>query len=239
MKRLVGWIVIIALLPTVPSAVALGQQSAAARGAKKGAIGGAIFGLLVGGDLGDAAVGAAAGAAAGAAGGAISKNQKKRRAERAELERLRQQEMDALERERAAQAEQERLARERKEMEARVAASREPGPTPQELEEWRVEIGEDNLNALTAIVDCEHERARFLAGAAGTSSDPDYRLAARWIEALAAVDSRDQAAAQRSFEELVIFDDDIDTPQQASIEADKAILEIRNLRRELGITCPR
>jgi hypothetical protein len=36
---------------------------------------------------------------------------------------------------------------------------------------------------------------------------------------------------------LVSLDPEIDTVQQASLEADKAILEIRDIRRQDGIAC--
>ncbi|MGB5161137.1 MAG: hypothetical protein WBP10_15270 [Thermoanaerobaculia bacterium] len=185
-------------------------KSGAGRWAGRGAAGGAILGLLVGGDLGGAVVGAAVGAAGGAAGGAISDSNKKKKANKAELEELRQKE-----------------------------AERQAYDLPQTREEWVAAIGEDNTNALDALVDCQHDRATLLAKAGATSENPDFALAGYWLEALVAVDSQDQAAAESLFAELVDLDDDVDTVQQASVAADQAILKVREARTAEGISCQR
>jgi len=155
-------------------------------------------------------VGAAVGAAGGAAGGAISDSNKKKKANKAELEELRQKE-----------------------------AERQASELPQTEEEWIAAIGQDNTNALDALVDCQHDRAVLLAKAGATSDNPDFALAGYWIEALVAVDSQDQAEADGLFSELVDLDDDIDTPQQASVAADQAILQVREARSDEGISCQR
>jgi hypothetical protein len=180
----------------------------AKRWAGRGAAGGAILGLLVGGDLGGAAVGAAVGAAGGAIGGAASDSSKKKKAEKAELEELRQKE-----------------------------AERQAYDLPQTEEEWIAAIGQDNTNALSALVDCEHDRAALLAKAGATSENPDFALVGNWIEALVALDRRDQAVLDEVYPKLVELDDDVDTVQQASVAADQAILEVRAARRDEGISC--
>ena len=53
------------------------------------------------------------------------------------------------------------------------------------------------------------------------------------------MDRRDTEQAALLFEELVILDDDIDNVQQAGIETDNAILEVREIRRDEGISCGR
>jgi hypothetical protein len=183
-------------------------KSGAGRWAGRGAAGGAILGLLVGGDLGGAVVGAAVGAAGGAAGGAISDSNKKKKANKAELEELREKE-----------------------------AERQAYDLPQTEEEWIAAIGEDNTNALDALVDCQHDRATLLAKAGATSENPDFALAGYWIEALVAVDQKDQKTADELFTQLIALDDDVDTVQQASLVADRAILEVRETRRVEGISC--
>jgi hypothetical protein len=180
----------------------------AKRWAGRGAAGGAILGLLVGGDLGGAAVGAAVGAAGGAIGGAASDSSKKKKAQEAELEELRQKE-----------------------------AERQAYDLPQTEEEWIAAIGQDNTNALSALVDCEHDRAALLAKAGATSENPDFALVGNWIEALVALDRRDQAVLDEVYPKLVELDDDVDTVQQASVAADQAILEVRAARRDEGISC--
>ena len=55
------------------------------------------------------------------------------------------------------------------------------------------------------------------------------------VEAMTAVDSKDQAKAQTIFQSLTERDPEIDTAQQASIATDQAVLDMRAERRELGI----
>ncbi len=225
-------------------------QGEVKRGAGRGAAMGAIWGLILGGDLDSAARGAAAGAATGAVGGAFAKQDRKRRQEQIELQRLRQQEMRELQEERALQAEAERLAlerertelaRQRRELEEQVERARqaEDGSSyyPQTEEEWIAAIGRDNYSALDALVDCQYQRADLLAQAGATSESSDYQLASRWVQALVALDRQDTARTRELYEELVIFDRDFDSVQQVSLEADAALLDLRQLRREEGISC--
>lgn len=228
-------------------------QAQAGRGAAKGAAIGGILGLMLGDDLGDAVEGAAAGAAVGAVSGAIDESNRKRDAERAELERLRAREMEMLERERSQAAEDERrrleqerlaLAEERMRLEQQMASTQAAAGapasnTPDDAQAWIDAIGQDNYNSAVALVDCEHDRAALLAQAGGTSSNPTYQLAAKWMETLIAVDRRDTESATPLFEELVILYDGIDNVQQASLETDRAILDVRELRRDEGISCQR
>ena len=204
-KKLTSLALLVALASTP-----LLAKSGTGRWAGRGAAGGAILGLLVGGDLGGAVVGAAVGAAGGAIGGAASDSNKKKKANKAELEELRQKE-----------------------------AEREAYDLPQTEEEWIAAIGQDNTNALDALVDCQHDRAELLAKAGATSENPDFALAGYWLEALVAVDSKDQATAESLFAELVDLDDDVDTVQQASVAADQAILKIRETRSAEEIACER
>ena len=199
-------VLLVCSLLVMPTALLAGKG--AKRWAGRGAAGGAILGLLVGGDLGGAAVGAAVGAAGGAIGGAASDSSKKKKADKAELEELRQKE-----------------------------AERQEYDLPQTEEEWIAAIGEDNTNALSALVDCQHDRAALLAKAGATSDNPDFALTGNWIEALVALDRQDQAAMDELYPKLVEMDDDIDTAQQASLAADQAILEVRAARQDEGISC--
>ncbi len=197
----------------------------AGRWAGKGAAGGAVLGLLVGGDLGSAAEGAALGAAAGAASGAISESKDRKRARQAELEELRRRE-----------AERQRQDAERA-AEVKTQTTHLNGDLPQTDEEWEAAIGMDNVNALDALIDCQHARARLLAQAAATVENPEYRLVSHWIEALVELDRRNHAEAERLYEALIPMDDDVDTRQQASLLADQALLEVRRVRREEGGHC--
>jgi len=240
LRKIVIWLLAIGLTVTVADA-----QSRAGRGAKRGAAMGAVWGLIFGGDIGDVVEGAAAGAAVGAVGGAVSDSYSKKDRKRYEQQRAQAQaEAEA----RAADAERQQLEEERRQLEAERCALEEQqrrqqaqtastGGEPVTEEEWIAYIGVDNWNALTALVDCQHQRSLLLAQAAATIDDSEFRLASRWIEAFVAVDLKDQAAAAELFPVLVSLDPEIDTVQQASLEADKAILEIRDIRRQDGIAC--
>ena len=64
-------------------------------------------------------------------------------------------------------------------------------------------------------------------------------LASLWLEAMIVVDQKKSDEAAVFFEGLAARDPEIDTTQQASIEVDKAILDIRGVRRDEGISCDR
>lgn len=233
LRRILICLLAIGLMTTVADA-----QSRAGRGAKRGAAMGAVWGLIFGGDVGDVVESAAAGAAVGAVGGAVSDSYSKKDRKRYEKQRAQAQaEAEA----RAADAERQNLEAERRALEeqqrSQQAQTASTGGEPVTEEEWIAYIGVDNWNALTALVDCQHQRSLLLAQAAATIDDSEFRLGSRWVEALVAVDLNDQAAAAELFPVLVSIDPEIDTVQQASLEADKAILEIRDIRRQDGIAC--
>jgi len=209
LKTLVICLVVIGLMTTVADA-----QSRAGRGAKRGAAMGAVWGLIFGGDIGDVVEGAAAGAAVGAVGGAVSDSYSKKDRKRYEQQRAQAQaEVEA----RAADAERQKLEEERRALEeqqrSQQAQAASTGGEPVSEEEWIAYIGVDNWNALTALVDCQHQRSLLLAQAAATIDDPEFRVASRWIEALVAVDLNDQAAATKLFPVLVSLDPEIHTIQ--------------------------
>lgn len=223
-------------------------QSRAGRGAARGAAMGAVWGLILGGDIGDAVDGAAAGAAVGAVGGAIDNSYAKRDRRRYYEQQRAQRQAEARARAeaeaRATEAERARLEAEAREAEMRrleEAEAREIALAGAVLteEKWIAVVGVDNWNALVALVDCQHGRARLLALAGATVEDPEYQLASRWVEALIAVDVKDSTTLDQTILTIVDLDKDLDTVQQASIEVDKAILDVRQIRRDEGITCER
>ena len=76
-----------------------------------------------------------------------------------------------------------------------------------------------------------------MAKAAATSSDEDHQITSVWLEAMIAVDQRNESSANQFFQQIVREDPDIDTLQQASLETDKVILDMRRERRDLGLSC--
>jgi hypothetical protein len=232
-RNIVVIILMVALVGATVSA-----KSKAGRRAGKGAAMGAIWGLVVGGSVESAARHAAAGAAMGAASGAIDDSYAKKDAKRA-AEAQAEAERQALE------AERQRLEEEKRRLEEQMAVveaqeAQAAGKSDTEVEaEWVEAVGEDNWNGLLALVECQHQRAHLLAQAGATLDNEEYRLASLWLEAMILVDQKNQDGAAPYFERLAAGDPEIDTAQQASIEVDKAILDIRDYRREEGISCSR
>ncbi|MGB5727997.1 MAG: hypothetical protein WBM52_12400 [Thiogranum sp.] len=178
---------------------------------------GALVGLVAGGDLGDVAVGAAVGAAGGAATGAYS---------------------DSKDRERAAIREKQRAEQAQRRAEAAAAKQQAAAPasaTETADAELVALIGQDNYEAYKAVRECQYKRAYALVQVGAVSDNPDHQLAALWLEAVIAGDQGDSARAKTVYPRIVDHDRDIDSAQQASLEADRFMLEMREERRALGI----
>ena len=206
---------------TFAIAAIIDAKSDVRRGAASGAAIGGFLGLVFGGDLGDVVGGAAIGAGAGAIGGAVSESKKKKEAEK----RAQQQR----------QQEQRRIQKEQQQQ----AAAAQKAANDQQLEEQALirAIGEDNYRGLVALVDCEHKRAEALANAGSTASNPDHKLSSLWLKALIANDLKQKDRTAKLYQQLVKADADIDTVQQASIETDKVLMDVRKERRDRGISC--
>ena len=178
---------------------------------------GALVGLVAGGDLGDVAVGAAVGAAGGAATGAYS---------------------DSKDRERAAIQEKQRAEQAQRRAEAAAAKQQAAAPasaTETADAELVALIGQDNYEAYKAVRECQYKRAYALVQVGAVSDNPDHQLAALWLEAVIAGDQGDSARAKTVYPRIVDHDRDIDSAQQASLETDRFMLEMREERRALGI----
>ena len=174
---------------------------------------------------GDAVEGAAVGAGAGAIGGAVSGSMKKKEAEK----RTQQQR----------EQEQRRIQEEQKQSQQQKAAKAQQAANNQKRQEQALisAIGEDNYRGLIALVDCEHERAEALAKAGAASSNPDHKLSSLLLEALIANDLKQKDRTAELYEQLISADPDIDTEQQASLETDKVLMDVRQERRAQGISC--
>jgi len=177
---------------------------------------GALVGLVAGGDLGDVAVGAAVGAAGGAATGAYS---------------------DSKDRERAAIQEKQRAeqAQRRAEAAAKQQAAAPASATEATDAELVALIGQDNYEAYKAVRECQYKRAYALVQVGAVSDNPDHQLAALWLEAVIAGDQGDSARAKTVYPRIVDHDRDIDSAQQASLETDRFMLDVREERRALGM----
>ena len=187
---------------------------------------GALVGLVAGGDLGDVAVGAAVGAAGGAATGAYSDSKDRERAAIREKQRAEQAQRraEAAAKQQAAEA-----------AAAKQQAAAPASPTAAADAELVALIGQDNYEAYKALRECQYKRAYALVQVGAVSDNPDHQLAALWLEAVIAGDQGDSARAKTVYPRIVDHDRDIDSAQQASLEADRFMLEMREERRALGI----
>jgi len=172
---------------------------------------GALLGLGLGRSLGDVIGGAAIGAAGGMIANEVIKQKEKKEAPQPQPQPQ------------SAPVEQPKVK------------------TQQEIDtEIEEAIGRDNYEGYKALRACEYDRAYGLAKVGALSKNDDYRLVSLWLEAMTAVDERDSKRAEPIFGHLVEKDPDIDTEQQASLETDKAVLDLRAERRELGMpSCSR
>ncbi len=194
------------------------------RGAASGAAMGGFMGLVFGDDLGDVIEGAAVGAGAGAIGGAVSGSMKQK-----ETEKRAQQQRDQ---------ELRRLQEENKQLQQQSAKTQQAANNQQnQVQALSAAIGEDNFRGLIALVDCEHERAQALAKAGAASNNPDHKLSSIWLQALIANDLRQTDRTVQLYQQLITVDGDIDTEQQASLEADKVLMDVRKERRDKGVSC--
>ena len=198
------------------SSASIDVKADVGRGAATGAAVGGLLGLVFGDDLGDVVGGAAIGAGAGAVGGAVSGSMKKKEAEK------RTQEQQRLKQQQKAAKAQQAAANQQREEQALIQA-----------------IGEDNYRGLIALVECEHKSAEGLATAGGASSNSNHQLASLWLKAMIANDLKQTDRTAELYEQLISADRDIDTVQQASLETDKVLMDVRQERRAQGIVCQR
>ena len=214
----------IAVLILATSNTSMAQKTG--RYAGYGAGIGALVGLVAGGDLGDVAVGAAVGAAGGAATGAYSDSKDRERAAIREKQRAEQAQRraEAAAKQQAAEA-----------AAAKQQAAAPASPTAAADAELVALIGQDNYEAYKAMRECQYKRAYALVQVGAVSDNPDHQLAALWLEAVIAGDQGDSARAKTVYPRIVDHDRDIDSAQQASLETDRFMLDVREERRALGM----
>ncbi len=181
----------------------------------EGAAVGGFMGLVLGDDIDDVAAGAVVGAGVGAVSGSMKKKEAEKRAQQ-----QREQEQRRIQEQQKQAAETQQAAKDQQQEQALIRA-----------------VGEDNYRGLLALVDCEHKRAEALANAGGASSNPDHQLAALWLKALIANDLRQKDRTAKLYQKILSADADIDTKQQASLETDKVLMDVRQERGDRGISC--
>ncbi len=97
-------------------------------------------------------------------------------------------------------------------------------------DQYRNEYGNENVDAIIALLDNDHNRAVALANAGETSKDANFRLSAMYVKAIIAVDMDNQEEADQAYEKLVIFDPEVADVKQAKEETKILVEELNNLR---------
>lgn len=194
------------------------QKTQTAKSAKTGAIWGGLAGLVFGGSLGDVVEGAVVGGAGGAVYGNVKGKEQQRR-HQLEIQ------------DQALRLEQER----------NYILQDQVNQTREQMAQDRALLvrafGEDNVNGLTALVECNHRNA-YLYALAGSNSDMlSHRLAAIWLEAMVAQDQKDSVTSERAYMRIVAQDDTVDSEDQARNETIDALVDVRMERNQQGIQC--
>ncbi len=99
-----------------------------------------------------------------------------------------------------------------------------------EEEQYRREYGNENVDAVIALLDNDHNRAMALASAGETSKDANYRLSAMYVKAIIAVDMNNEEEAKKAYEKVVTFDPEVENVKEAKKEVKILVEELNNLR---------
>ena len=122
---------------------------------------------------------------------------------------------------------------------AREKADREAAQRQGDIEQLRRDIGDDAFNAAEAMADCKHAVAIANADLAIASRNANHALAGFWIKALTYADQGNPTAAQAVFPEIVRWDRDIESAEQADDVAHTALEQLKLIRSDFNIpqTC--
>ena len=96
--------------------------------------------------------------------------------------------------------------------------------------QYRREYGNENVDAVIALLDNDYDRAKALANAGETSKDANHRLSAMYVKALIAADMGDNEDATKSYDKMVTFDPEINDIGQAKEEITVLLEELNKMR---------
>lgn len=117
---------------------------------------------------------------------------------------------------------------------AKVEAQREA-----QIQQLKVDIGEDAFNGLEALAECKHDVAIAYGRTAAKSGDKNHALAGLWIEVLAYGDRGEADKARALFPDLIANDAEIKSESQAEETMGKALQKLMDIRQEYKLpkTC--
>lgn len=122
---------------------------------------------------------------------------------------------------------------------AREKADREAAQQQRDVDQLRRDIGEDAFNAAEAMADCKHAVAIANADVAIQSRNSNHALAGLWIKALTYTDQGNPSAARDVFPEIIRWDRDVDSAEQADEIVHMALDKLKGIRTEFHLppTC--
>lgn len=122
---------------------------------------------------------------------------------------------------------------------ARDKADREAAQKQRDVDQLRRDIGDDAYSAAEAMADCKHAVAIANADVAIQSRNANHALAGLWIKALTYADQGNSSAAHDVFPEIIRWDRDVDSAEQADEVVHKALDQLKVIRSEFHLpqTC--
>ena len=97
-------------------------------------------------------------------------------------------------------------------------------------EQYRKQYGNENYDAVVAVVDKNHKKALALVNVALLSENEEQRISATYIKALVAADMNDAELLEQAKEEMVEITPELTDTAQAQEEVDLMIEQLNNLR---------
>lgn len=122
---------------------------------------------------------------------------------------------------------------------ARQKADREAAQRQGDIDQLRRDIGDDAFNAAEAMADCKHSVAIANADVAIQSRNANHALAGLWIKALTYADQGNPSAARDVFPEIIRWDRDVESAEQADEIVLDALQRLKGIRSEFHLpqTC--
>jgi hypothetical protein len=108
-----------------------------------------------------------------------------------------------------------------------------------QIQQLKVDIGDDAFNGLAALAECKHDVAVAYGRTAAKSGNKNHALAGLWMEVLAYGDCGEIDKAQALFPDLVARDAEITSETQAEETMQKALQKLMDIRQEYKLprTC--
>lgn len=104
-----------------------------------------------------------------------------------------------------------------------------------EIEQFRRDIGDDAFNAVEALAECKFEVAVANANVASQSRNSNHALAGLWIKALTYADQGNETATRNLYPEIIRWDRDIDSNDDAEQALRDALRELKSIRSEFHL----